>query len=538
MVPAMHKPFPRAGLSRRDWLQRLGAVAGSGAVYGALSTLGLAEASPAQAGFKLGAAPARGRRVLILGAGIAGLVSALELIRAGYEVEIVEFQDRIGGRCWTLRGGDRYTELGGATQDCRFDRGQYFNPGPWRIPFHHHGVLDYCRQLGVTLEPFVQINHNAYVHSPRVAGGKPQRLREVQADFHGDVAELMAKLVRQQPLDEAMTAEDRDRLIQALQQFGGLDQEGRYRAGEVAADRRGFDIYPGIGVSAHPPESTPQGLQALLRSGLWGQLGQGASFEFQTPLFQPVGGMDRIAHALAQAVGLQRIRLRRRVSAIQQDARGVRVRVQDLSRPGQPEQTLQADWCVCTLPLSVLSQLEVQCGDPLRQAIDAVPYFSAFKAGLQFNRRFWEEDEAIFGGVTTTELPIRTIGYPNHELQSRKGVLLGAYAFGTQALEFTSLAPAERLREVLRMDAQIHPQAPGAYECGMAVGWHRHPATLGCFGDWSRVARERHYPTLLKMDGRLILAGEHASLLPAWQEGAVLSARHAITQLHEKARIA
>ena len=69
----------------------------------------------------------------------------------------------------------------------------------------------------------------------------------------------------------------------------------------------------------------------------------------------------------------------------------------------------------------------------------------------------------------------------------------------------------------------------------MAVGWHRVPTTLGCFAAWSPDARARHFPTLLKMDGRLILAGEHASLLPAWQEGAVLSARHAITQLHEAA---
>jgi len=529
---------PARGPSRRAWLQRLGAVAGSGAVYAALSALGLAQASPAQAGFRLGPAPARGRRVLVLGAGVAGLVSALELQRAGYEVEILEYQDRIGGRCWTLRGGDRYTELGGAPQHCQFDRGQYFNPGPWRIPFHHHGVLDYCRQLGVKLEPFVQLNHNAYVHSPRVAGGRPQRLREVQADFHGDVAELLAKLVRQQPLDDTLTTEDRERLVQALRQFGGLDREGRYRAGEAAADRRGFEPFPGMGISAQPPEADPQGLQALLRSGLWAQLDQGAGFEYQTPLFQPVGGMDRIAQALAQAVGMQHIRLRRRVSAIRQDARGVQVRVQDLARPGQPEQTLQADWCLCTLPLSVLSQLELQCSDALHQAIEAVPYFSAFKAGLQFRRRFWEEDEAIFGGMSSTELPIRLIGYPNHGLQGRKGVLLGAYAFGTQALEFTALPPAERLREVLRMDSLIHPQAATEFDSGMTVGWHRHPATLGCFGDWSRVARERHYPTLLKMDGRLILAGEHASLLPAWQEGAVLSARHAVTQLHEKARAA
>ena len=95
-----------------------------------------------------------------------------------------------------LRGGDRYTELGGETQECRFDPGLYINPGPWRLPYHHRGMLSYCKRLGVALEPFVQINHNAYVHSRKAFGGKPQRLRAVKADYHGHVAELLAKATR------------------------------------------------------------------------------------------------------------------------------------------------------------------------------------------------------------------------------------------------------------------------------------------------------------------------------------------------------
>ena len=61
----------------------------------------------------------------------------MELRRAGYRVQILEYNDRAGGRTWTLRGGDRFIELGGAVQDCHFDDGLYLNPGPWRIPYHH-----------------------------------------------------------------------------------------------------------------------------------------------------------------------------------------------------------------------------------------------------------------------------------------------------------------------------------------------------------------------------------------------------------------
>lgn len=58
---------------------------------------------------------------------------------------------------------------------------------------------------------------------------------------------------------------------------------------------------------------------------------------------------------------------------------------------------------------------------------------------------------------------------------------------------------------------------------------------MGCFGLWTEQAREQHYDNLCKFDGRIVLAGEHASYLPAWQEGAVTSALDAIGRLHQRA---
>ena len=125
---------------------------------------------------------------MILGAGLAGMTAALELRNAGYKVQVLEFNSRAGGRNWTLRGGDSFTELGGATQTCEFEHGLYINPGPWRIPYHHRALLDYCKRLNVALEPFIQLNHNAYLHASRAFGGAPQRIRAVKADFQGQVS--------------------------------------------------------------------------------------------------------------------------------------------------------------------------------------------------------------------------------------------------------------------------------------------------------------------------------------------------------------
>jgi len=144
----------------------------------------------------------QGARVLVLGAGLAGMTAALELRSAGYDVQILEYREKAGGRCWTLRGGDVYTEMGGAVQEVGFEEGNYFNPGPWRIPYNHYAVLDYCRRLGVELQPFIQENHNAYLHRSDAFGGEPQRYREVATDFRGHVSELLAKATNRGALDE------------------------------------------------------------------------------------------------------------------------------------------------------------------------------------------------------------------------------------------------------------------------------------------------------------------------------------------------
>jgi monoamine oxidase len=224
----------------------IGLSAGSSVMYQAMHSLGFAADSSFQDPIRLGSAPP-GASVLVLGAGIAGMVAALELRNAGYRVQLLEYNGRAGGRNWTLRGGDKYQELGGEAQECRFDEGLYINPGPWRLPYHHRGMLSYCKRLGVALEPFIQINANAYLHSSKAFGGKPQRLRAVKADFHGHVAELLAKATRSNALDAEVSADDRALLLDSLQFWGALDKDFKYVKGAGSSDRRGFSKDPSGG---------------------------------------------------------------------------------------------------------------------------------------------------------------------------------------------------------------------------------------------------------------------------------------------------
>jgi monoamine oxidase len=502
-------------------------------MYHAMTSLGFASESRYQGPIRLEGDP-KGASVLILGAGLAGMTAALELRKAGYQVKVLEFNDRAGGRNWTLRGGDRFTELGGATQTCEFEKGLYINPGPWRIPYHHRALLDYCKRLNVALEPFIQLNHNAYLHATRAFDGTPQRIRAVKADFRGQLSELLAKVTRQGKLDEAVTKEDQEILLQALKSWGALDRNYSYNANLHSAEYRGYATAPGGGLSAMPVPSEPVALSDILKSRLWRYLQSFASYNFQTTMFQPVGGMDMIGKAFAKEVG-DVIRFGAKVTRIQQADGRVTVTYVDVAKPAV-QQTVTADWCVCTIPLSILSQLPVDVGPEMKAAIDAVPYAGAVKVGLQFRRRFWEEDEAIYGGISFTDLPIRQIGYPNTGYNhAGRGVLLGAYLFdGANSYEFSAMPPAERVVRAVEFGAAIHPQYKTEFENGIAVAWHRVPFTLGCSGDWSEEARQQHYDNLCQIDGRIVLAGEHASALPAWQEGAILSSLDAITRLHER----
>src|SRR3979409_2564204 len=131
-------------VGRRELLSLIGAVSGSAAMYHAMTSLGFASDSGYKGPIKLEGAP-KGSSVLILGAGLAGMTAALELRKAGYQVRILEFNSRAGGRNWTLRGGDTFTELGGFRQTCEFEQGLYINPGPWRIPYNHRALLHYCK---------------------------------------------------------------------------------------------------------------------------------------------------------------------------------------------------------------------------------------------------------------------------------------------------------------------------------------------------------------------------------------------------------
>ncbi len=519
--------------TRRQLLSAIGMLGGTAALYNMMTTLGHAAETQFTGPPNLsGARP--GASVIVLGAGLAGMVAAYELTKAGYKVRVLEYQPRAGGRNWSLHGGDTYTELGGATQKVGFANGNYLNPGPWRIPHHHRTLLHYCKSFGVALEPFIQFNHNAYVHNTDAFGGKPQRFKALAADFEGNVAELLGKAIDLKGLDAEVTAEDRDRLKEALRNWGMLDHDMRYTKGLKSASHRGYDRPPGGGVNGAPTPSDLLPFDEVLKTGIWNNMAFFMNHEFQTTMFQPVGGMDQIGKAFAKQVQAL-ITHNAKVTKISQDKKGVAVRYSDAGS-GQISEA-KADYCVCTIPLTVLSQLDNGLSPKMQAAVAAVPYSNSVKVGLEMKRRFWEEDASIYGGHSFTNQGISLISYPNNNFfKDGPAVLLGAFASGMGGYQLAGMTPEQRIEAVLEQGSVFHPESyRKEFMNGASVAWSRVPWALGCCARWTEETRKEHYQTLVSMDDRIVLAGEHASYVGCWMEGALLSSLDAISRLHKRA---
>jgi monoamine oxidase len=511
-------------ITRRTFLERMGHTGGGVAVHGAMRSLGLAATPAAPWRPPTERAPA-GTRVVVLGAGLAGLASAYELQKLGYHCEVLDARQRTGGRCVTIRRGFVSEEKGRPPQKAEFDADLYFNAGPMRIPHHHTPTLEYCRELGVPIEAFCAFNEAAYVYNASAPeGAKRLRVRELRADWRGYTSELLAKAVTSDALDRPLTTDDRDRIVEWLRQEGGLSAEIKY----AGSARRGYASVPGAGASPGVMGS-PVAFDELLKTGFGRYLS--TEFAMQSPMFQIVGGTDQLQKALAAKI--QHVTLGAEITAIEQPAGEVRIKYTS-SNGGARE--IIADYAISTLPLPILRGMQVDVSEAVREALANIPYSSAAKIGLQFGRRFWEQDDQIFGGTTRTTLDITQIVYPSAGYLSKKGIVIGYYINGQGAAAVGELSPAERLKKAMDEGGQIHPQYASAFEHAFSIAWQKVAYSQGGWAQFNEAQRKKEYLALLRPDRQLYFAGDYTTYISGWMAGAFQSARAVVSAIHERAR--
>jgi monoamine oxidase len=259
--------------------------------------------------------------------------------------------------------------------------------------------------------------------------------------------------------------------------------------------------------------------------------------DMQATMFQPVGGMDRIPYAFARSLG-EMVRYNSPISEIKKTSDGVRI----MYRKGNsgPIESIEATYCICTLPLTILKTIPNDFAPRVKAAINGVTYDSAYKVAWE-SRRFWEQDgDDIYGGISflTTGL-INVIWYPSANLMSKRGVLVSGYSMENWD-DFGKL-PTYEAKLTASKDAveKLHPGKSVELQNPLYMSWGRIPYNLG-----SWVSRGPGYPPtseasyydgpyreLIVPDDRIYFAGDHCSHLIGWQEGAALAAQRAISMI-------
>ncbi|WP_406048824.1 flavin monoamine oxidase family protein [Kribbella sp. NBC_00889] len=519
--------------TRRQFLQQVGITGGAGVLYSTMSALGLTSVAetPAYAAPSRVELNGRGtKHIVVLGAGIAGLTSAYELLKAGYKVTLLEARNRPGGRNWTVRGGTTETDLAGNTQRATFSPGQYMNAGPGRLP-QHHLTLEYCRELGVAIEPFVNQNADAYLYreGSTALSGKAIRHRTAKADVYGYVSELLATATDQGALDSLLSATDKEALIGFLSSFGAIGNKAAGFAYTGTDGRRGYEVEPGAGLEGGTTVA-PYPLSDVFASGV----GNYFSFEFgwdqAMMMFQPVGGMDRIPYAFEEAIGKDKIQYGAEVTGLRNTGAGVEVTYTS----GTRSRVLTADYAICTLPPHLAAKVPSNLPAPILEALKYARPTNAGKLGIEYGRRWWEEDHKIYGGITNSSLDTVNTWYPSTGFHGERGTVIGYYNTGANATAYGALTPPARLERALMQGAKIHGDVyTKDVKAAFSVNWLGTKYSEASWVSWPSQT-DGIYARLLDATGNIYFAGDHLSHTIAWQHGAIVSARATVTALHDR----
>ena len=539
------------GVSRRGFLQAVGIGSSAGVMLGAMGAIGLAPTAAAQGYGPGGLAhkqdwrwspPSRAdfsakgkkndKRVVVVGAGPAGLCSAYERQKAGYKVTVLEARHRPGGRTLTMRPGDKETDLDGVTQVAQWDDGVYMNCGAGRVA-QWMVTMEYYRELGVPYQVMTNASAEAYLYNEKRGStpGNPTKYRTAKADFYGTVGELLTYAADQGALDAKLTEEDKVNLKSFLSSLGSL-KDGKYWDAPTHSDR-GYSQYPSAwnveGVELPP---TRPDMSQTLASRFGNYFEFENSWEQAMLMFQPIGGMDTTYQYFVRAIGEHNVFFNSPVTGVENTSDGVKVTYQD--KHGRSYQ-LEADFAVVASPAHIARTFTNNWGSDIDTGLGEFAKGAPVgKIGLQYASRWWETDHHIYGGITETDMDLQHIWYPSYGYGERKGLIIGYYNTGTSATTYGALSPKEREARAVAQGVKIHGEKYRTeLEHSFSIAWHKVPHIQGAWA-YPNLASP-YFQKLQEGAGNVYFAGDWMSEISAWQHGAFWAARYAVQALHEKA---
>lgn len=557
----MKKKFQRS-TERHSFLQKSGLKGGGLNLLQAILDKTLPERPPVSSRLEVPKGIGKGQHVVILGAGVAGLATAYELLKhkeTHYTVTILEAADRVGGRSLTLRPGDSFTEVAGDevyTQTCDFteESGQpyppYLNAGPGRIPSSHINVLNFCKELNVELQVYVMESRSNLVYAEGIFDQRQRINRRIGFDTRGYIATyLYHSLDQVEDLDQNEKKQFQSLLIS----FGNLTSDGSYTGvNDSGYPRSGYEILPGVHEPGTPEK--PLKFSDLLSSAFW-QLSfyQPDDMLWQQTSFQPVGGMDMIEKALEREIKAMggEIRLNSPVTKVRRAGNRFLISYDNQGT----EVSVKGDYCISNMPIPFLEKIIdiKEFSEDYAQAllnVFATPCFlqPTCKVGWQAERKWWQNPNEvsgnpnsehqiipIFGGISWTSDEMVQMWYPSDNYHGQYGVLTGAYNYSQNAAKWGTWSPEKRLEAAREGAANLHgPEFANALGKGLSIAWQNIPTQKGGWASWKDVPDSTDsYNALLEGDNGFFVIGDQVSHVIGWKEGAVASALNVFAQVTE-----
>lgn len=486
-------------MRRREFLQ-FGATA-----LAALSTPGLKLLAAEQQSMK---ARSRRKRVVIIGAGLAGLAAAYQLTQAGHDVTILEARTRAGGRVHTLRDP--------------FSDGLHAEAGAMFVPDSHDLTMHYVRLFRLQLIPIPlrQRTPVFYLQGRRINPAQQGKIswplnlspEEKRLGLDGMIEKYIISVLKEMGdanLPDWPPAElkkyDRITYAEFLRSRGASNEAVRLlRLNDADLTGDGVDDVSALMV-----------------------LREAALNESMEQLYTIKGGTDLLPKALAAHLSTK-IRYGAPVIRIEQDASSVRVNF--LQASGQ--ETISADYMVCAIPFSILKEIEVspQFSPAKQRAIRELPYTSAARVYLQSRKEFWI-DEGL-GVSAYTDLPIMAIVNSTLNQKGARGIL-ESYSAGRNARAVTRMTESERLSFTLEEIEKVYPGIRKNYEGGASVCWDEDRWARGAYAWFKPGQMSELLPHIARREGRIHFAGEHTSSWPGWMQGAFQSGHRAAREINE-----
>ena len=456
-----------------------------------------------------GAQSLTAKRIIVVGAGLAGLCAAYELNASGHEVTVFEAQTRPGGRVQTLRDP--------------FDDGLFAEAGASRIPTSHDLTLGYARGFGLTLIPF----EPAGVPSVRYAYGQRSRIQpdaafEWPSGIAADQKRLTPAEIRRQyiaPLSDQITDPFSPAWMpESLRKYDHVTRDEYLRAQGVSEAA----LYM-MNLGYTPVARFRAFLDVLHENAVNRELSRRAGTEVEQFL-KIEGGNDRLPRAFADRLG-GHIRYGCPVLRIEHDAHGARV----FYRNGRSVESSSAGYVVCAVPFSTLKSVAFSPALTLekRSAINGLPYESVIRIYLQSRERYWTREG--LSGFAETDHPMEiwdsTYGQPGTH-----GILM-SFNRGPKARELGRQSEAAQLRFGLKAIEEVYPGIRSNYERGFVKVWDRDPWSRGAIAYLLPGQVTSLQPHIARAEGRIYFAGEHASSLRGWMQGALESGRRVADEI-------